>query len=187
MTTASSAPTLTPRGAERGVLATQATAMLQALELSPLSKRTYRCGINALFAFLRQTQSIQGDLDPGCIDEDTLQKFGVWLRDRYPDLRARARGEARATRTGRTYLVAAKRLFNWLDLHALLPAGVSYDRMLRRIDSGRGSRRTGYQQRRTDPDVARVITHFLRQPLPPAPGATPIGAAAQPGADVPAL
>jgi len=38
--------------------------------------------------------------------------------------------------------------------------------MLRRVDSGRGSRRTGYDQRRTDPDVARVITHYLRQPLP---------------------
>ncbi|MGI6374712.1 MAG: tyrosine-type recombinase/integrase [Anaerolineae bacterium] len=145
-------------------LAGQAEQMLQALDLSPLSKRTYRCGLNALFAFLESSPQAQGEL--GAIDEDLLQRFALWLRDRYPDLRARARGELRPTRTARTYLVAAKRLMNWLDLHELLPPGVSYDRMLRRIDSGRGTRRTGYQQRRTDPDVARVITHYLRQPLP---------------------
>jgi len=169
MTAEPAAPTLASIEGQ-GALATQADELLRALELSPLTKRTYRCGINALFAFIREAQPATGDLDLSLIDEDTLQQFGVWLRDRYPDLRARAHGEARATRTGRTYLVAAKRLLNWLDLHALLPAGVSYDRMLRRIDSGRGSRRTGYQQRRTDPDVARVITHFMRQPLPAALG-----------------
>jgi len=151
-------------GTASPVLAGYAEEMLQALDLSPLSKTTYRCGLNALLTFIAEAQSGVGS--PEAIDEELLHRFALWLRDRYPDLRARARGEARPTRTARTYLVAAKRLMNWLDLHELLPAGVSYDRMLRRIDSGRGTRRAGYQQRRTDPGVARVITHFLRQPLP---------------------
>ncbi|MEN6478606.1 MAG: site-specific integrase, partial [Anaerolineales bacterium] len=150
-------------------LAEHAAEMLTALELSPLSKRTYRCGINAFLEFLRGLHPGQ-EPQTTDLDEDSLAQFALWLRDRYPDLRARARGEQRATRTAHTYLVAAKRLLNWLDLHEQLPPGVSYDRTLRRIDSGRGSRRMGYQQRRTDPDVARVITHYLRQPLPDRPG-----------------
>ncbi len=151
-------------------LADHAAAMLQALELSPLSKRTYRCGLDALLAYLHSVNPQAAKPQVAAINEDTLQQFGLWLRDRYPDLRARARGDLRATRTARTYLVAAKRLMNWLDLHELLPAGVTYDRMRRRIDQGRGQRRQGYKQRRTDPQVTRVLTHYLRKPLPEAKG-----------------
>ncbi len=108
------------------------------------------------------------------INEDLLAIFNQWLRQAYPDPRIRpgqTASEGAPTRTARTYLVAAKRLMNWLDLNGLLPDGVSFDRMVRRIDQGRGRRRTGYQQRRIDPDVIRVLTHYDRQPLPTKSGA----------------
>ena len=66
----------------------------------------------------------------------------------------------------RIYLVAAGRLMNWLDLHNLLPGGVSYDRMSRRAGAVRGQRRQGYNPRRVDPEVMRVLTYYLRQELP---------------------
>ena len=152
-----------------------ADLMLVDLELSPLSKRTYRHGVNAFLRFLNvQREDYAGaDALAPCplawIDEESLAAFSRWLREAYPDPR-QARGDASPapTRTARTYLVAAKRLLNWLDLRELLPQGVSYDRMLRRIDQGRGHRRQSYQKRPVDPEVIRVVTHYLRQPLPDA-------------------
>ena len=147
-------------------------AMLADLELSPLTKRTYRHGINALIRFLHLDQEafIEADtLAPYPLDginEDTLAAFNLWLREAYPDPRNPVGDRSQATRTSRTYLVAARRLMNWLDLHALLPQGVSFDRMLRRIDGGRGQRRQGYRQRAVDPQVMRVLGHYLDQPLP---------------------
>jgi site-specific recombinase XerD len=38
--------------------------------------------------------------------------------------------------------------------------------MVREIDAGRGQRRQGYVQRRVDPEVVRVLSHYIRQPLP---------------------
>ena len=153
--------------------------MLEDLELSPLTKRTYHHGLRALVRFLHANEgreyAAQGDDDAADalapypiagIDEDTLYRFNRWLREAYPDPRRRSEGLSQGTRTTRTYLVAAKRLMNWLDLHALLPKEVSYDRMLRRIDQGRGHRRQGYRQRRVDPEVIRVLTYYKRQALP---------------------
>ncbi len=146
--------------------------MLEQLELSPLSKCTYRYGLYALIRFLH----IQaGDYDAADallpfplakLNEETLAAFNVWLREAYPDGPVRPHS-TNATRTSRTYLVAARRLMNWLDLRDLLPPGVTYERMVRRIDAGRGRRREGYKQRKVDPEVMRVLTHYLRQPLPP--------------------
>lgn len=153
-----------------------AEQMLADLELSPLSKRTYHHGLNALIRFLhlqRSDDHAAETLSPcplSWISEDTLSSFGRWLREAYPDPRLAAE-TPQATRTSRTYLVAARRLMNWLDLHALLPDHVSYDRMVRLIDEGRGARRQGYQQRKTDPEVVRVLTHYARRPLPSKPGA----------------
>lgn len=146
--------------------------MLADLELSPLSKRTYRHGLKALLRFLRSNQghAEEGDAAELCpiasINEDTLAAFSRWLRENYPDPRRGPGGEGTLSRTARLYLIAAKRLMNWLDLHDLLPEGVSYERMVRRIDQGRGQRRQGYQQRKVDPDVIRVLTYYMRQPLP---------------------
>jgi integrase/recombinase XerD len=154
-----------------------AEQMLADLDLSPLSKRTYHHGLNALIRFLHQQRgddSAAEALAPcplSWIGEDTLSSFGRWLREAYPDPRVTAETAQQSTRTSRTYLVAARRLMNWLDLHALLPDHVSYDRMVRLIDEGRGARRQGYQQRKTDPEVVRVLTHYARQPLPTRPGA----------------
>jgi len=146
--------------------------MLEDLELSPLTKRTYRHGLRALVRFLHANNGDDDAADAlapypiGKIDEDTLYRFNRWLREAYPDPRKRSGELSEGTRTTRTYLVAAKRLMNWLDLHALLPKEVSYDRMLRRIDQGRGHRRQGYRQRRVDPQVIRVLTYYKRQELP---------------------
>ncbi|NLG51194.1 MAG: site-specific integrase [Chloroflexi bacterium] len=153
--------------------------MLLDLELSPLSKRTYQHGINAFIRFLHINAGnypAADTLDPfpiASLAEETLSAFGRWLREAYPDPRARP-GDNNAlsmTRTARTYMVAAKRLMNWLDLRELLPTGVSFDRMIRRIDQGRGQRRQGYQQRQVDPEALKVLTHYARQPLPEKPGA----------------
>lgn len=151
-----------------------AERMLGDLDLSVLTKTTYRHGVNALIRCLHALDGADraaDALDPypiARLSEETLAAFTRWLRQAYPDPRARP-GDASAsvtTRTARTYLVAARRLMNWLDLHDLLPEGVSYERMVRRIDAGRGQRRQGYQQRRVDPEVVRVLSYYLRQPLP---------------------
>jgi len=154
-----------------------AEVMLNDLDLSPLTKRTYLHGLKALIRFLhlsRGASEAAERLAPcplEAIDEETLYAFRRWLRETYPDPRAAAQGDFSVeTRTTRTYMVAARRLMNWLDLHDLLPTGVSYERMIRRIDQGRGRRRQGYKQRRVDPEVMRVITHYLRKPLPNKPG-----------------
>lgn len=152
-----------------------AEAMLADLELSPLTKRTYRHGLNAYIRFLHVQQEAYEQADrlaPYPIDEiteDTLAAFNRWLRQAYPDPRA-VGGPGQATRTTRTYLVAARRLLNWLDLRELLPEGLSYDRTVRRIDQGRGHRRQGYRQRRVDPDVIRVLSYYERLPLADRPG-----------------
>jgi integrase/recombinase XerD len=148
--------------------------MLADLELSALSKRTYRHGLKALVRFLHASEEdsasaeVLGPYPIECINEETLSAFSRWLREAYPDPRTSqvAGDQGGPSRTARIYLVAARRLMNWLDLRELLPSGVSYERMVRRIDEGRGQRRQGYQQRKVDPEVIRVLTHYMRQPLP---------------------
>ncbi|MFO7917008.1 MAG: site-specific integrase [Anaerolineae bacterium] len=151
-----------------------ADAMLEDLELSPLTRQTYFYGVKAFIRFLHLSE---GDdeaaeaLDPyplERINEETLSAFNRWLHEAYPDPRAEAKGKqsVRGSRTGRTYLVATKHLINWLDLHELLPEGVSYDRMLRRIKGTRGRKRQGYKQRKVDPDVMKILTHYMNKPLP---------------------
>jgi site-specific recombinase XerD len=151
-----------------------ALMMLAQLELSALSKRTYHHGLNALIRFLHsqdKNYAAADALNPYPLvrlTEETLAAFNLWLREAYPDSPVRQKGAAHnATRTSRTYLVAARRLMNWLDLRDLLPAGVTFERMVRRIDDGRGQRREGYKQRKVDPEVMRVLTYYTRQPLPP--------------------
>jgi integrase len=150
-----------------------AEAMLADLELSPITKQTYHHGLDALIRFLHiadEDYEAADALAPyplSRIEEETLSTFNRWLREAYPDPRAAAEGDlGGSTRTTRTYLVAARRLMNWLDLRDLLPEGVTYERMIRRIDQGRGHRRQGYKQRKVDPDVIRVLTHYMRKPLP---------------------
>lgn len=150
-----------------------ATRMLDDLDLSDLTKETYKHGLNALVRYLHLSMgndTAADELSPcplESIQEDTLYGFDRWLREAYPDPRQSAQTAASdSTRTSRTYLVAARRLMNWLDLHELLPQGISYDRMRRRIDQGRGQRRQSYRQRRTDPQATLVLTHYLRKPLP---------------------
>jgi integrase len=148
-----------------------AVRMLADLELSPLTKRTYSHGLNALVRFLhvqRKDYAAAEALAPvpiSIITEESLADLNRWLREAYPDPRQGSQS-GQATRTSRTYMVAARRLMNWLDLHNLLPQGVSYDRMVRRTDAGRGQRRQGYRQRMVDPEVMRVLTHYQRLPLP---------------------
>lgn len=154
-----------------------AAQMLAQLELSPLSKRTYHHGLNAFIRFLhiQVNDYAAADALAPCplarLNEETLAAFNVWLREAYPDGPVRHNVPAQnATRTSRTYLVAVRRLINWLDLRDLLPAGVTFERMVRRIDAGRGRRREGYKQRKVDPEVMRVLTHYMRLPLPEEPG-----------------
>jgi len=150
-----------------------ANAVLRDLDLSPLTVRTYRHGLNAFIRYLHQSVGADEEADalaPCSLErlcEETLAGFARWLREAYPDPRQRP-GEVaqQMTRTGKTYLVAARRLMNWLDLHDILPNGISYDRMVRRVDGGRGQRRTGYRQRKADPQTIRVLTHYMRKPLP---------------------
>jgi integrase len=155
-----------------------ADMMLDDLELSPLSKRTYRHGLNALVRYLHiedadfDSAEALGPYLIARLNEEVLAGFNRWLREAYPDQSAtHDSGALQATRTTRTYLVAARRLMDWLDIHDLLPSGVTYERMVRRIDQGRGQRRQGYKQRKVDPEVMRVLTHYMRTPLPPKPGA----------------
>ncbi len=151
-----------------------ADAMLRDLELSPLTKQTYFYGVKAFIRFLHLSEGDDEAAEALApypfdrINEETLSAFNRWLREAYPDPRAEAKGEksARGSRTSRTYLVAAKHLMNWLDLHELLPEGVSYDRMLRRIKGTRGRKRQGYKQRKVDPDVMEILTHYMQKPLP---------------------
>jgi integrase len=178
--TDATASVATALGAAISDVAAASAAMLADLQLSPLTKTTYRQGLKAFARFLRadddcapsEAEPAQTETLPlALIDEETLASFVRWLRATYPDphLAADDPAVASITRTARTYLVAARRLMNWLDLHALLPDGVSYDRMVRRIDQGRGHRRQGYRQRKVDPDVLQVLNHYLRQPLPEKP------------------
>jgi len=142
-------------------IAAAGEAMLADLALSPNSKQTYLSGIRAFQRYLG------GETLPlSVIDENTLAGFARWLRETYPDPRAREGEDLGVSATARLYLIAAGRIMNWLDLRNLLPAGLSYDRMARRAQAVRGQRRQGYQTRRVDPDVMRVLTHFLDQPLP---------------------
>lgn len=151
-----------------------ADAMLKDLELSPLTNQTYFYGVKAFIRFLHLSENddeAAEALDPYPIEqinEETLSAFNRWLREAYPDPRAEANGKksTRGSRTARTYLVAAKHLMNWLDLHELFPEGVSYDRMLRRIKGTRGRKRQGYKQRKVDPDVMKILTHYMKKPLP---------------------
>lgn len=138
---------------------------LEELELSARTRTTYRHGLAALVRYLHSGRP-RGDATPSplsALDEHLLASFNVWLRQEYPDPRL---GDQGASRTARAYLMHARRLMNWLDLCGLLPEGLTYDRMVRRIDAGRGRRRQSYLQRPTDPDVIRVVTHYLRQELP---------------------
>ena len=166
-------------GATTGDVATlndAAALMLSDLELSPLSQRTYGFGLDALVRCLHvlHNEFEAADALAPCpltyVTEETLAEFNRWLREAYPDERYDS-PDAAVTRTARTYMVAARRLMNWLDLRDLLPEGVSYERMVRRIDQGRGQRRSGYKRRPTDPDVIRVLSHYMRKPLPEKKGA----------------
>ena len=163
-----------------------ATQTIDDLELSPLSKRTYRHGLAAFMRFLREekTSSRQTKIKADAtkknsppypiakIDEETLAEFNRWLRrvyggDHTEDVRRiRQTTQSRGDRTRKVYLVAAKHLMNWLDLHDLLPDGVSYERMVRRMTNARGKRRQGYRRRPVDPAVARVIAYYQEQELP---------------------
>lgn len=140
-----------------------AEAMLADLELSPMTKATYRTGLKV---FLRYLHHAAADDSLSRIAEDTLLGFSRWLREAYPDPHGGA-----LTRTAHTYLVAARRLLNWLDLRDLLPPGVSFDRLVRLTEAGRGRSRRGYAQRPVDPQVMRVLAHYLHQPLPKRPQA----------------
>lgn len=163
--------------AEITTLNQAADAMLADLELSHLTKRTYRHGIHALLRCLHIADEAYGAAEAlapypiARVNEEILSTFSRWLREAYPNPRARSSEEAKPTRTTRTYMVAARRLMNWIDLHELMPEGVSFDRMVRRIDQGRGQRRQGYTQRKVDPDAIRVLTHYNRQELPEKRGA----------------
>ena len=159
---------------------TAIAGMLADLELSDLTTRTYSHALKAFVRFLRDQKS--PDVDPNeaeppkplmvdLIDEETLATYARWLRDTYPGAADASGNSSQMSRTARTYMVAARRLMNWLDLRELLPEGVSFDRMVRRIDQGRGRRRQGYQQRKVDPEVSRVLGHYIRQPLPERKGA----------------
>jgi integrase len=157
-----------------------AEAMLNDLELDDLSKRTYRYGLIALVRFLHANAGDDDAADAAApfplsgLSEETLAGFSRWLREAYRDPTTTNTTNNEdlppPTRTARTYMVAARRLVNWLDLCALLPPGVTYERMVRRIDAGRGQRRQSYRQRRVDPQVMRVLSHYMRQPLPERPG-----------------
>lgn len=161
-----------------------AEAMLDDLELSDLSKRTYRYGLIALVRYLHANAGDDDSADAVApfplseLSEETLAGFSRWLREAYRDPASRPSTASKTsddelpppTRTARTYMVAARRLINWLDLRGLLPPDVTYERMVRRIDAGRGQRRQGYRQRRVDPQVMRVLSHYMRQPLPADPG-----------------
>lgn len=152
----------------------EATAeMLADLELNVHTRQTYANGIRAFIRFLHAQRGDDAAADAlapcpiAWLDEECLVTFNRWLRQAYPDPRHRPGEEATTpTRTTRTYLTAARRLVNWLDLRDLLPAGVAYERLTRRLRESRGRRREGYRQRPTDPDTLRVVEHYLRQPLP---------------------
>lgn len=157
------APGTTPAGIE--TVEGAAEQYLLELELSPRTRTTYRHGLNALLRFLREARQARPE-NPcplAVLTESTLAELNGWLRRQYPDART---GEQGVSRTARAYLMHARRLTNWMDVCGLLPAGLTYDRMVRRIDAGRGHRRQSYVQRPTDPDVIRVVTHYLRQDLP---------------------
>jgi len=109
------------------------------LELSPLSKRTYRCGLRAFLRFLKNEKH-NGFSKGATAPYPIFTEFNRWLRRTYNPKRAasgrtahdQSLGETKA-RTQTVYLVAARHLMNWLDLHDLLPEDVSYERMVRLI------------------------------------------------------
>lgn len=153
------------------------------LELRPLSKRTYRCGLQAFLRFLKEekhngfSEGMSSPYPIALLSEETLAEFNRWLRRTYASKRAThnkqtAQDESAPdtkTRTQTVYLVAARHLMNWLDLHSLLPEHVSYERMVRLITSTRGRRRQSYIRRPVDPSVIQVLTYYQRQELADAP------------------
>jgi hypothetical protein len=129
MDTESQRPSPTLERWELGTVNEAAARMLDDLDLSTLTKETYRHGLNALVRYLHLSagdDTAADELSPCPIDriqEDTLYGFDRWLREAYPDPRLPVQVAAsETTRTSRTYLVAARRLMNWLDLNDLLPA-----------------------------------------------------------------
>lgn len=166
MTGRRSSPQAPDAPSAAGIATVEAAAarFVRELELSPRTRTTYRQGLNALLRFLGG----KGPHPLGALTEDTLARFNLWLRERYPDARL---GEQGASRTARAYLMHARRFADWLDVCGLLPDGVTYERLVRRVDAGRGRRRQSYLQRPTDPDVIRVVRHYLETPLPEGPQA----------------
>jgi len=149
------------------------------LELRALSKRTYRCGLDAFLRFLKveKHNGFEGEESApypiSLLCEGTLADFNRWLRRTYSTRRvADGRGspgeaeDVRGSRTQMVYMVAARHLMNWLDLNGLLPEGVSYERMVRLITSTRGRRRQAYRRRPVDPGVVQVVRYYQRQALP---------------------
>lgn len=123
---------------------------ISALELSDVSKRSYRYAIRAFLAFTGPDATITD------ITNQTLYEYRLWLRD--------VRGYGR--RTVQNYISAAGRVLNWLDLREELPDGVSYNR-IRTVCSGTaGNRRQPYQRRKTDPDIHHLLEYYTGLPLP---------------------
>jgi site-specific recombinase XerD len=136
-------------------------AMLAELDVNRHTKRSYRTGLNAFLRYLGGN-----DAALSVIEENTLAGFAQWLREHYPDPRALPGDESQSSPSAHVYLCGARRLMSWLDIHFLLPDGVTYDRMARRAELARGRRRLGYPQKRVDPDILLVLSHYLKKELP---------------------
>jgi integrase len=140
--------------------------MLPDLDLASSTRRVYKTALKAFLRYLSSTIEGGGPCPLSALNEDTLVGYARWLRENYPDPRALPGEEASGSRGTRVYMTCARRLLSWLDIHYLLPSGVSFDRISRRALLAMGNRRQAYPQKRPDPDIMRILARLLETPLP---------------------
>lgn len=134
------------------LLSDAAAAAIAALDLREITKHTYVALNRSWLRFLGDGATADA------LTNQALLDYRLWLRDEA--------GHPR--RVVQNYITAAKHVLCWLDLNESLPDGVTFSRMEEVLAGTKGRRREPYIQRKTDPEIARLLGYYLDLPLPAA-------------------
>jgi len=142
-------------------LPAQAEKFLASIDAAPKTEVTYRQALQTFAEFLLAGQAELPDIAGGIVplrllQEDVLPKFRHWLRNERKFSR----------RTENTYLAGVIRFTEWLDAHALLPAGLMSARLKMLLREARGRRRVGYKTQPIKEAVPQILNYYASLPLP---------------------